>query len=64
LIIIAIWIAVLLALLTTATAIVKAALEVDNQEKAESLSFVRLALTGIFGVVIGQAVNPFDLAWL
>lgn len=62
-IIIAIWIAVLLALLTTATAIVKAALEVDNQEKAESLSFVRLALTGIFGVVIGQAVNPFDLAW-
>jgi CBS domain containing-hemolysin-like protein len=63
LIILAIWIAVLLALLTTATAVVKAALEVDNQEKAESLSFVRLALTGIFGVVIGQAVNPFDLAW-
>lgn len=62
-IILAIWIAVILAVLTTATAVVKAALEVDNQEKAESLSFVRLALTGIFGVVIGQAVNPFDLAW-
>lgn len=62
-IILAIWIAVLLALLTTATAVVKAALEVENQDKAESLSFVRLALTGIFGVVIGQAVNPFDLAW-
>jgi CBS domain containing-hemolysin-like protein len=63
LIILAIWIAVLLAVFTTATAVVKAALEVDNQEKAESLSFVRLALTGIFGVVIGQAVNPYDLAW-
>ena len=62
-IILAIWIAVLLALLTTATAVVKAALEVENQDKAESLSFVRLALTGIFGVVIGQAVNPSDLAW-
>lgn len=62
-IILAIWIAVALALLTTVTAIVKAALEVEQTERAESLSFVRLALTGIFGVVIGQAVNPINLPW-
>lgn len=62
-IILAIWLAAVLALLTTMTAVVKAALEVDQEDKAESLSFVRLALTGIFGVVIGQAVNPINLAW-
>ena len=59
----ALWIAAVLALLTTLTAIVKAALEVDEAAKAESLSFVRLALTGIFGVVAGQALAPIELAW-
>lgn len=60
---IALWIAALLALLTTLTAVVKAALEVGESAKAESLSFVRLALTGVFGVVAGQALSPVDIPW-
>jgi CBS domain containing-hemolysin-like protein len=59
----ALWIAGLLALLTTLTAVVKAALEVDESAKAESLSFVRLALTGVFGVIAGQALAPTSIAW-
>jgi CBS domain containing-hemolysin-like protein len=61
----ALWIALSLALVTLATAIVKAALEVsaDDAPKAESLSFVRLTLTGIFGVVVGEAFTPLSLPW-
>lgn len=59
----ALWIAALLAALTTLTAVIKAALEVDESSKAESLSFVRLALTGVFGVVAGQALAPTNLIW-
>lgn len=59
----ALWIAALLAILTTLTAIIKAALEVDESAKAESLSFVRLLLTGVFGVVAGQALAPIALTW-
>ena len=59
----ALWIAGILAVLTTLTAVVKAALEVDESAKAESLSFVRLALTGVFGVVAGQALSPLDIPW-
>ena len=59
----AIWIAALLAIVTTLTAIVKAALEVDESAKAESLSFVRLGLTGVFGIVAGQIWSPLQLNW-
>ena len=59
----ALWIAAVLAVLTTLTAVVKAALEVGESAKAESLSFVRLALTGVFGVVAGQALAPIAMAW-
>ncbi|MEY3677357.1 MAG: hypothetical protein RL351_584 [Actinomycetota bacterium] len=59
----ALWIAAVLAVLTTLTAVVKAALEVDESAKAESLSFVRLALTGVFGVVAGQALAPISIDW-
>lgn len=59
----ALWIAAILAVLTTLTAVLKAALEVDESAKAESLSFVRLALTGVFGVVAGQALAPTAMAW-
>lgn len=52
-----------MAALATATAVIKAALEVDESDKAESLSFVRLVLTGIFGVVAGQALAPVELQW-
>jgi CBS domain containing-hemolysin-like protein len=62
---IALWIALALALLTLVTAVVKAALEAspDDAPKAESLSFVRLTLTGIFGVVVGEAFTPLSLPW-
>ena len=59
----AIWIGALLAIVTTLTAIVKAALEVDESAKAESLSFVRLGLTGVFGIVAGQIWSPLQLNW-
>lgn len=62
-IVLALWIAAILAALATATAVIKAALEVDESDKAESLSFVRLVLTGIFGVVAGQALAPVELQW-
>jgi hypothetical protein len=57
---IALWIALALAALTLLTAITKAALEADAEQsrKAESLSFVRLTLTGVFGVVVGEAFTP------
>jgi len=60
---VALWIAAILALMTTLTAIIKAALEVEDSAKAESLSFVRLALTGVFGVVAGQALAPVEMPW-
>jgi CBS domain containing-hemolysin-like protein len=63
LIAIAIWVAATLAIVTTLTAIVKAALEVDESAKAESLSFVRLGLTGVFGIVAGQIWTPLNLNW-
>lgn len=62
-IVLAIWIGALLAIVTTLTAIVKAALEVDESAKAESLSFVRLGLTGVFGIVAGQIWSPLQLNW-
>jgi Mg2+/Co2+ transporter CorC len=55
--------AVVLAVLTTLTAITKAALEAVESAKAESLGFVRLLFTGIFGVVVGQGVVPLGLKW-
>ncbi len=61
----ALWIALSVAVLTLLTAVVKAALEAIPEEasKAESLSFVRLTLTGIFGVVVGEAFTPLKLSW-
>jgi CBS domain containing-hemolysin-like protein len=65
LLVVAFWSALVIALLTLVTAVVKAALEAsqDDVAKAESLSFVRLTLTGIFGVVVGEAFTPLGLAW-
>lgn len=63
--IVAFWISLALALLTVASAVVKAALEVEseNADKAETMSFVRMTLTGIFGVTIGQSLVPLEFAW-
>lgn len=62
---IAFWVAILLALLTTLAAVVKAALEADeeNSSKAETLSFLRMTLTGIFGVTLGQSLVPLGWPW-
>ena len=62
---VAFWISFVLATLTVVSAIVKAALEVesDNAAKAETMSFVRMTLTGIFGVTIGQSLVPLGFAW-
>ena len=59
------WISLTLALLTLVAAIAKGALEADPDEieKAESLSFVRLTLTGIFGVLSGELLAPLSLDW-
>ena len=63
--VIAIWGAALLAVATLITAVIRGALERDEEQasKGEALSFLRLALTGIFGVVVGQAVGPLNLTW-
>lgn len=59
------WVAVLLAAATFLTAIVNAAYERNDEEseKAETLSFARLVLTGVFGIVVGEAFTPLGLAW-
>lgn len=61
----AIWLAALLAIATSVVAIVKAALErdADESDKAESLSFLRLGLTSIFGIVIGQITFGLRFDW-
>jgi Mg2+/Co2+ transporter CorC len=62
---IAFWISAILAALTVFSAVVKAALEVDseNATKAETMSFARMTLTGIFGVTIGQSLVPLGMSW-
>ncbi len=61
----ALWIAAVLAALATVAAVVKAALQQNPEQsmKAESLSFVRTALTGVFGVVVGEALAPIGIRW-
>lgn len=61
----AFWISVVLAVMTFVAAIVKAALEASEQDvhKAETVSFARMTLTGIFGVTIGQGLVPLGLDW-
>jgi len=62
---IVLWISLTLALLTFVAAIAKGALEADPDEidKAESLSFVRLTFTGIFGVLSAELLAPLSLDW-
>jgi len=61
----AIWIAVGLAVAAVCVALLRAAASADvaTQAKAESLGFLRLILTGTFGVVLGQALAPTRLPW-
>ena len=61
----AFWISAVLAVMTFVAAIVKAALEASEHDvhKAETVSFARMTLTGIFGVTIGQGLVPLGLDW-
>lgn len=51
--------------MTFVAAIVKAALEASEEDahKAETVSFARMTLTGIFGVTIGQGLVPLGFDW-
>ena len=62
---VAFWISVVLAVMTFIAAIVKAALEASEEDvqKAETVSFARMTLTGIFGVTIGQGLVPLGYDW-
>ncbi len=60
-----VWVASLVAVLATLTAILAAALDRDEllERRNESLSFLRLVLVGLFGALIGQSFNPTALSW-
>lgn len=62
-ILLAAWIALVLALLTSASAVVQGALDYEGSEKSESVGFIRLTITGLFGVVVGQALTPIASTW-
>jgi CBS domain containing-hemolysin-like protein len=59
------WVAALLAALSTLTAILAAALERDEliNSRNEALTFIRLALIGLFGVMIDQSLYPVGWSW-
>lgn len=63
--VLAAWIAAVFAILATLAAVTKAALESTPEKKkwAESVGFARVTFTGIFGVVIGQALSPSQSQW-
>jgi CBS domain containing-hemolysin-like protein len=62
---VAIWVAVILAISAVLTAILAAAIERDEliEQGNESISFLRLTLTGLFGAVIGAAIAPATPTW-
>ena len=53
---VAVWVAVVLTLLTLLTSLLAAATSVgeESENRQESLTFVRLTFTGFFGVVVDQ----------
>ena len=62
---VAIWVAVILAVLSVLTAVLAAAIERDEliEQGNESITFLRLTLTGLFGAVIGAAIAPATPTW-
>ena len=61
----ALWFAGLLAILLAIVALLAAALDRDEltESRNESLTFIRLVLTGFFGAVIGQALAVIYPSW-
>ncbi len=62
---VAIWVAVILAISAVLTAILAAAIERDEliEQGNESITFLRLTLTCLFGAVIGAAIAPATPTW-
>ena len=62
---VAVWVAVVLTLLTLLTSLLAAATSVgeESENRQESLTFVRLTFTGFFGVVVDQVFAPLGSAW-
>jgi CBS domain containing-hemolysin-like protein len=62
---VAIWVAVILAVASILAAVLAAAIERDEliEQGNESISFLRLTLTGLFGAVIGAAIAPATPTW-
>lgn len=63
--VIAIWIAVILAIAAVLVTVIKSTLQFSDEEvhKAEVFGFLRLSITGIFGVILGQGLSPTSLPW-
>ena len=59
------WIAIALAVATIMTSVIAAGLHRDELNDAgnESLSFLKLTLTGFFGVILVQTMSPLNLRW-
>ena len=55
---VALWVGIFLAVCVILATIVSAALG-----RPESLGFLRLTLTGLFGIVIAQSLSPLHLRW-
>lgn len=62
-IVVALILAIGLALLTLVISVVKSALDAVESHKAESLGFVRLLISGLFAVVVGQVTPPGAISW-
>lgn len=62
---IAIWLSAFLAIVTVLITVIKSALQYSEEQssKAEVFGFLRLAATGVFGLILGQALAPTDLSW-
>jgi len=65
LLIIALWVAALIAVAVVLLSVLAAAMkrELNEFSRHESLGFLRLALVGAFGVVITQGLDALDLLW-
>ena len=63
--VVAIWIAVFLAFAAVLVTVIKSTLQFSDEDahKAEVFGFLRLAITGIFGLVLGQGLSPTELPW-
>ena len=63
--ILAIVIAVLLALITLLLAVTEAAIRLSDEDdrSTDGIAFARMALLGVFGIVVSQSFTPGKLNW-